>query len=43
MGELYGFDVRCYSSPYNVQEIAKEALGKLTGDELLIIGTLLHR
>ncbi len=43
MGELYGFDVRCYSSPYNVQEIAKEALGKLTGDELLIVGTLLHR
>src|ERR1035438_9701033 len=40
MGELYGFAVRCYSSPYNVQEIAKETLGKLTGDELLIIGTL---
>jgi SAM-dependent methyltransferase len=42
MGELYGFSVRCYSSPYDIQEIAKGEAGKLTGEELLIVGTLLH-
>lgn len=43
MGELYGFAVRCYSSPYNLQEFAEEALRKLTGDELLIVGTPVRR
>jgi SAM-dependent methyltransferase len=42
MGERYGFDVRCHTSPYNVQEIAKGAVGKLTGDELLIVGKLVR-
>jgi SAM-dependent methyltransferase len=39
MGELYGFNVRCYSSPYNMQEIAKEAPGELAGDELLVLAS----
>jgi len=41
MGEHYGFSVRCYTSPYDLREIAEGAVDKLTGDELLVVGTLL--
>jgi len=40
MGELFGFDVRCYTKPYDLREIAGRGGGKLTGDELLVVGTL---
>jgi hypothetical protein len=43
MGELYGFSIRCFSSPYNLREIAGGATGQLTGDELLVVGTLQPR
>jgi SAM-dependent methyltransferase/predicted RNA-binding Zn-ribbon protein involved in translation (DUF1610 family) len=39
MGELYGFDVRCYSSPFNAQEIAEGAAGRLEGSELLVLAS----
>jgi hypothetical protein len=40
MGELFGFEVRCYTKPYDFGEIAGQCGGKLTGDELLVVGTL---
>jgi hypothetical protein len=40
MGELFGFGVRCYTKPYDFREIAGRSGGKLTGDELLVVGTL---
>jgi 2-polyprenyl-3-methyl-5-hydroxy-6-metoxy-1,4-benzoquinol methylase len=40
MGERYGFDVRCYTSPYHLEEIATKAFGVQTGDELLAVGSL---
>jgi SAM-dependent methyltransferase len=39
MGELFGFSVRCYSSPYDVKEIAGQAPGQQTGDELLVLAS----
>jgi Methyltransferase domain len=42
MGESYGFSVRCYTSPYDMQGIAEEAPGTHSGDELLVVGTLLR-
>jgi hypothetical protein len=40
MGEFHGFSTRCFSSPYNLQEIAGSATGHPTGEELLVVGTL---
>ena len=40
MGEHYGFSILCYTSPYNLQQVAEEVGGSPTGDELLVIGSL---
>jgi SAM-dependent methyltransferase len=37
MAERHGFAVDCYSSPYNVRDIADRAPGQKTGDELLVL------
>jgi SAM-dependent methyltransferase len=39
MGERYGFSVRCYSSPFNLQEITRRVNGKTDGHELLVVAT----
>ena len=40
MGEKYGFDVRCHTSPYRPQEITARQSGVQTGDELLAVASL---
>lgn len=42
MGERYGFAVDCYSSPYNLVDIAKRAPDGKTGDELLAVAAQNH-
>jgi len=39
MGELYGFTTHCYTSPYDLDEIATKSPGIQTGFELLAIGS----
>jgi SAM-dependent methyltransferase len=39
MSELYGFTPRCYSSPYNLQEITTRTPGAELGTELLVVAT----
>jgi len=39
MSERCGFTPRCYSSPYNLQEIAAKAQGVETGAELLVVAS----
>lgn len=40
MGEAFGFTVRCYSLPYQLEQIALGVEGDETGDELLVIGSM---
>jgi len=40
MGESCGFEVHCYTSPYDAVEISGKKAGSLTGDELLAVATL---
>jgi len=39
MGQLCGFDVKCYSTPYSMQEIRNRTPATQTGDELLVVAT----
>ena len=39
MAELYGFTPRCYSSPYDMEEIAAKAEGAEGGPELLVVAS----
>ncbi len=41
MGELYGFATRCYTSPYNLEEISSKVEGTQSGGlEILVVATL---
>jgi hypothetical protein len=40
MSELYGFTPHCYTSPYNLQQIAVKADGDEAGAELLVVASL---
>jgi 2-polyprenyl-3-methyl-5-hydroxy-6-metoxy-1,4-benzoquinol methylase len=39
MGERSGFEVHCYSSPYDAREISERMPGSQTGDELLAVAS----